>query len=42
MGGATVHPTGVTLALGDPPRSLNAPGGSLDCFLQQVAREPGL
>ena len=29
MGGPTAHPTGVTLALGDPPRSLNAPGGSL-------------
>ena len=42
MGGPTVHPTGVTLALGDPPRSLNAPGGSLGCFLPQEAREPGL
>ena len=42
MGGPTAHPTGVTLALGDSPRSLNAPGGSLDCFLPQEAREPGL
>ena len=42
MGEPTAHPTGVTLALGDPLRSLNAPGGSLDCFLPQEAREPGL
>ena len=42
MGGPTVHPTEVTLALGDPPRSLNAPGGSPDCFLTQEARGPGL
>ena len=42
MGGPTVHPTGVTLALGDPPRSLNAPGGSPGCLLAQEAREPGL
>ena len=42
MGGPTAHPTGVTLALGDPPRSLNAPGGSLDCFLPQEARGSGL
>ena len=42
MGGPTVHPTGVTLALGDPPRSLNAPGGSPGCFLVQETREPGL
>ena len=27
MGGATVHPTGATLALGDPSVSLNAMGG---------------
>ena len=33
MGGPTGHPTGVTLALGDPPSILNAPGGSLGCFL---------
>ena len=29
MGGPTAHPTGSTLALGDPPRSLNASGESL-------------
>ena len=34
MGGPTAHPTGVTLALGDPPNSLNAPGGSLDYCLR--------
>ena len=27
MGSATVHPTGATLALGDPSVSLNAMGG---------------
>ena len=27
MGGATAHPTGATLASGDPPVSLNALGG---------------
>ena len=32
IGGPTAHPTGVTLALGDPPRSLNAPGGALATF----------
>ena len=42
MGGPTAHPTGVTLASSDPPKSLNAPGGSLDCFLLREAREPGL
>ena len=42
MGGPAAHPTGVTLALGDPPRSLNAPGGSPGCLLAQEAREPGL
>ena len=42
MGGPTVHPTGVTLALGDPPSSLNVPGGSPGCFLVQEAREPVL
>ena len=42
MGGPTAHPTGVTLALGDPPRSLNAPGGSLGYFLAREAREPAL
>ena len=29
MGGPTAHPTGATLALGDPHRSLNASGESL-------------
>ena len=29
MGGHTVHPTGATLALVDPPRSLNASGENL-------------
>ena len=33
MGGPRVHPTGATLALGDPPRSLNAPGGCLGYLL---------
>ena len=42
MGGPTAHPTGVTLALGDPPRNLNAPGGTPGCSLPQEAREPGL
>ena len=32
MGGPTAHPTGITLASGDPPNSLNAPGGSLGRF----------
>ena len=32
MGGPTAHPTGVTLASGDPPNSLNAPGGALTIF----------
>ena len=40
MGGPTAHPTGVTLASGDPPSSLNAPEGSLGCHLPLVA--PGL
>ena len=34
MGGPTAHPTGATLALGDPPRSLNAPGESLGYLLR--------
>ena len=38
MGGLTAHSTWATLALGDPPRSLNAPG----CCLAQEAQEPGL
>ena len=29
MGGPIAHPTGVTLASDDPPKSLNAPGGTL-------------
>ena len=36
MGGLTAHTTGVILALGDPPRSSNAPGRSgrrLGCHL---------
>ena len=40
MGGPTAYPTGVTLASGDPPNSLNAPEGSPDCHLQWGA--PGL
>ena len=40
MGGPTAHQTGVTLALGDPPNSLNAPGGSLGYFPEREAREP--
>ena len=42
MGGPTAHPTGVTLALDYPPRSLNAPGGSPGCLLAREAQEPGL
>ena len=43
MGGPTVHPTGVTLASGDPPSSLNAPGWSPGCrHLQEVAPELAL
>ena len=42
MGGPIAHPTGVTLALGDPPRSLNAPWGSPGCCLVQEDREPDL
>ena len=39
MGGPTAHPTGVTLASGDPPSSLNAPGGSLGRHhLQEAAQ----
>ena len=33
MGGLTAHPTGVNLASGDPPNSLNAPEGSFGCHL---------
>ena len=31
MDGPTAHPTGATLALGDPPKSLNAPEGAFKC-----------
>ena len=41
MGGPTAHPTGVTLALGDPPNSLNAHGENLDYCLPRD-REFGL
>ena len=37
MGGATAHPTGATLALGDPSVSLNAPQRSLGYHRQQGA-----
>ena len=41
MGGPTARPTGVTLASGDPPNSLNVPGGILGCsHLLEAA--PGL
>ena len=36
MGGATAHPTGATLALGDPPVSLNAMG-RLESYHSPVA-----
>ena len=42
MSGPTAHPTGVTLASDDPPKSLNAPGGSPGCLLVREAQEPGL
>ena len=42
MGGPTAHPTGVTLASDDHPKSLNAPGGNPGCFLMLEAQEPGL
>ena len=39
-GGPTAHPTGVTLASGDPPSSLNASRWSPGCHhLQEVAPE---
>ena len=41
-GGPTAHPTGVTLASDDPPKSLNAPGGSPGCLLAWEAQQPGL
>ena len=37
MDGPTVHLTGATLALGDPFRSLNAPGESLGYLLRRGA-----
>ena len=37
MGGATAHPTGATLALGDPSVSLNVPQRSLGYHRQQGA-----
>ena len=37
MGGPTAHPTGAALALGDPPRSLNASGESLGYLLRRGA-----
>ena len=40
MGGATAHPTGATLASGDPPVSLNARVGFESCHLLEAA--PGL
>ena len=35
MGDATAHPTGATLALGDPSVSLNAPQRSRSCHRPQ-------
>ena len=37
MGGPTAHPTGATLALGDPPKSLNAPEEGLGYHLGRGA-----
>ena len=37
MAGPTAHPTGVTLASGDPPNSLNAHEGSFDHHLLREA-----
>ena len=37
MGGPTAHPIGATLALGDPPKSLNAPEESPDYRLGRGA-----
>ena len=43
MGGPTVHTTGVTLASGDPPSSLNATGWSPGCHhLWELAPELAL
>ena len=38
MGGPTAHPTGATLALGEPPKSLNASGESLGYLPGQGAQ----
>ena len=40
MGGAEAHPTGATLALGDPSVSLNAPQRSWSCHRPQGALTP--
>ena len=43
MGGPTAHPTGVTLASGDPLSSLNAPEGSFGRhYLRETALELAL
>ena len=42
MGGTTAHPTGATLASGDPPVSLNAMGGLESCHLPEAAPRLGL
>ena len=42
MGGATAHPTGATLASGDPPVSLNARVGFEGCHLLEAAPRLGL
>ena len=42
MGGPTLHPTGVTLASNDPPKSLNAPGGNPGFLPMLEAQELGL
>ena len=42
MGGATAHPTGATLASGDPPVSLNAMGEFESCHSPVEALRPGL
>ena len=38
MGGPTAHPTRATLALGDPPKSLNAPEEGLGYHLGRGAQ----
>ena len=42
MGGAKAHPTGATLASGDPPVSLNAMGGLKSCHQLVGAPRLGL